>query len=62
MNKNFQELLSRVQCTNVRFKDHRIVDTDDDTDADRMGPVFGSATDFTSKRTAGKSRFHKKFL
>ena len=45
-----QKLISTVQCTNVRFKDHRLVDTDDDTDADRMGPEFSEATDLTSKK------------
>ena len=43
-----QNLVSTVQCTNVRFKDHRLVDTDDDTDADRMGPQFREATDLAS--------------
>ena len=43
-----QNLISTVQCTNVRFKDHRLVDTDDDTDADRMGPQFREATDLAS--------------
>ena len=41
-----------MQCTNVRFKDHRLVDTDDDTDTDRMGAVFSEATDLTSKKGA----------
>ena len=36
----------------MRFKDHRLVDTDDDTDADRMGAVFSEATDLTSKKGA----------
>merc|ERR1712043_81607 len=48
----FRRLISTVQCTNVRFKDHRLVDTDDDTDADRMGAVFSEATDLTSKKGA----------
>ena len=39
-----------MQCTNVRFKDHRLVDTDDDTDADRMGPQFREATDLASSQ------------
>ena len=43
-----QNLISTVQCTNVRFKDHRLVDTDDDTDADRMGPQFREATDLAA--------------
>ena len=43
-----QNLISTVQCTNVRFKDHRLVDTDEDTDADRMGPQFREATDLAS--------------
>ena len=45
-----QNLVSTVQCTNVRFKDHRLVDTDDDTDADRMGPQFREATDLASSQ------------
>ena len=43
-----QNLISTVRCTNVRFKDHRLVDTDDDTDADRMGPQFREATDLAA--------------
>ena len=39
-----------MRCTNVRFKDHRLVDTDDDTDADRMGPQFREATDLASSQ------------
>ena len=36
----------------MRFKDHRLVDTDEDTDADRMGPEFREATDLNSKKAA----------
>ena len=53
---HLQKLISTVQCTNVRFKDHRLVDTDDDTDADRMGPDFSEATDLTTtSKIADKS-------
>ncbi len=37
--------MSDVQCTRIRFNSDRLVETDADTQADKMGPIFSIATD-----------------
>lgn len=44
----FQDLISRIQCTRVQYRDSNLVETNEDSTSDRVGDFFAGLLDLES--------------
>ena len=40
--ENFKELLEKMQCSTIQFRDHKITDNDQESVFDKMGNFYGN--------------------
>lgn len=45
MNANFKSLVTKLQCSTVQFRDYNIIETNEDSQFDRLGAFYGSIVD-----------------
>ena len=46
---NFQDLLNKIQCRSIQFRDHAITESNEDSKYDKMGSFYGNIIDLSAE-------------